>query len=138
MSTLPVKLRNQCPVLFFIDFETAFNQLCDPFLPVRGHALMKLASLLKSRDPKALAKVDILVKTFRDSLIHEDTYIYLAAVEGLVAAADVRSDDVIPYLAQEFLACCGEEAEASGSEEDKGEYRSFEKRELRIAHLLNF
>ena len=117
-------------MFFFIDFETAFNQLCDSLLPVRGHSLMRLASLLKSRDPKALGKVDILVKTFRDSLIHEDTYIYLAAVEGLVAAADVRPEDVISYLAREFLAGCGEEVEASGSGEDKGEYKTLERRKL--------
>ena len=97
--------------------------LCDPLLPVRGHALMRLATLLKSRDAEALDKVDILVKTFRDSLIHEDSYIYLAAVEGLVAAADVRTDDVIPYLAREFVACCTERTGSSEGEEDKGEYK---------------
>jgi hypothetical protein len=84
---------------------------------------MRLATLLKSRDAEALDKVDILVKTFRDSLIHEDSYIYLAAVEGLVAAADVGTDDVIPYLAREFVACCTERTGSSEGEEDKGEYK---------------
>ncbi|XP_028405085.1 transport and Golgi organization protein 6 homolog [Dendronephthya gigantea] len=107
-----------------LDFDTAFEQLCDPLLPVRGHALIRLGNLLKARDTKAVAKVDILVKTFRDSLMHEDSYIYLAAVEGLVAAADIRSDDVIPYLAREFMACCREGTEASG-EIDKEEYKCF-------------
>ena len=104
--------------------------LCDPLLPARGHALMRLSSLLKSRDPKALEKVDILVKTFRDSLIHEDSYIYLAAVEGLVAAADVRTDDVIPYLAREFVACCTEGTGATECKEDKGGYKDLTKGEL--------
>ena len=120
----------------FIDFDKAFEQLCDPLLPVRGHALMRLATLLKSRDPKAFEKADILVKTFRDSLIHEDSYIYLAAVEGLVAAADVRTEDVIPYLAREFVACCEEGTEATGSKEDKGEYNGLEKGEMHVRRML--
>ncbi|CAB3990345.1 transport and Golgi organization 6 homolog, partial [Paramuricea clavata] len=115
-----------------LDFDTAFEQLCDPLLPVRGHALMRLATLLKSRDPNALEKVEILVKTFRDSLIHEDSYIYFAAVEGLVAAADVRADDVIPRLAREFMTCCEEGTEATGSEDDKGEYKGLTKGESRV------
>jgi hypothetical protein len=97
---------------------------------------MRLATLLKSRDPKALEKVEILVKTFRDSLIHEDSYIYLAAVEGLVAAADVRADDVIPRLAREFMACCEEGTEATGSEEDKGEYKGLTKGESHVRRVL--
>ena len=112
-----------------IDFDTAFQQLCDPLLPVRGHALMRLAVLLRSRDPKAVGKVETLVRTFQDSLVHEDTYIYLAAVEGLVAAADVRPDDVMPRLAQEFVACSGEGNGTSKSEGvmDKGEYKGIKR-----------
>lgn len=71
-------------------------------LPVRGHAIIRLAALIKSGDKKALGNIDILVKTFRDNLVHEDSYIYLAAIEGLVAAADVRMDDVITYLVTEL------------------------------------
>ena len=90
---------------------------------------MSLANLLKSRDVKALAKVDVLVKTFCDNLIHDDSYIYLAAVEGLVAAADVRTDIILPYLARELVACCEKETEATGNEEDRGEYKGIEKSE---------
>ena len=110
-----------------LDFDKAMELLFDPLLPVRGHALIRLSSLLKSRDPKALEKVDILVKTFRDCLIHEDSYIYLASVEGLVAAADVRTDDVIPYLAREFVACCTEGTGVTECKEDNREYEELTK-----------
>ena len=106
------------------DFDEAFEQLCDPLLPARGHALMRLAVLLRDRDGKALEKVDVLVKTFQDSLIHDDSYIYLAAIEGLVSAADVRTADVIPYLAREFITCHDNEAEVArrGQKMTKGMY----------------
>ena len=114
-----------------VDFDATFEQLCDPLLPARGHALMRLAGLLRARDAKALEKIDVLLKTFQDSLIHDDSYIYLAAIEGLVAAADVKPDEVIPYLVREFVTCHGKQVEGGQTKDDveqgkypgcKGEY----------------
>lgn len=87
------------------EFDVAFTQLCDPFLPVRGHAIMKLGSLLRQRDPKALESTDALLKIFLEQLSHDDSYIYLAAIQGLVSLADTRADIVIPRLAREFAIC---------------------------------
>ena len=86
-------------------FDEAFSQLCDPFLPVRGQAIMKLASLLRQRDPKAMGSTDTLLNIFLEQLAHDDSYIYLAAVHGLVSLADIRGDTVIPRLAREFAIC---------------------------------
>ncbi|KAK2560130.1 Transport and Golgi organization protein 6-like protein [Acropora cervicornis] len=87
------------------EFDVAFTELCDPFLPVRGHAIMKLASLLRQRDPKAMESTDTLLKIFLEQLSHDDSYIYLAAIKGLVSLADIRADVVIPRLAREFAIC---------------------------------
>ena len=87
------------------EFDVAFTELCDPFLPVRGHAIMKLASLLRQRDPKAMESTDALLKIFLEQLSHDDSYIYLAAIKGLVSLADIRADVVIPRLAREFAIC---------------------------------
>ena len=83
-------------------FDEAFSQLCDPLLPVRGHAMIQLAMLLRQRDPKAVQATDTLLKIFLEQLSHDDSYIYLAAIQGLVSLADVRADVVIPQLACEF------------------------------------
>ncbi|XP_067047611.1 transport and Golgi organization protein 6 homolog isoform X2 [Acropora muricata] len=87
------------------EFDIAFTELCDPFLPVRGHAIMKLASLLLQRDPKAMESTDTLLKIFLEQLSHDDSYIYLTAIKGLVSLADIRADVVIPRLAREFAIC---------------------------------
>ena len=86
-------------------FDEAFSQLCDPLLPVRGHAMIQLAMLLCQRDPKAVQATDTLLKIFLEQLSHDDSYIYLAAIQGLVSLADVRADMVIPQLACEFAMC---------------------------------
>ena len=87
------------------DFDEAFVQLCDPLVPVRGHAIMRMASLVHQRHPKAMESADILLKIFLDQLTHDDSYIYLAAIQGLVSLADIRPDTVVPRLAHEFAHC---------------------------------
>ncbi|XP_048590647.1 transport and Golgi organization protein 6 homolog [Nematostella vectensis] len=86
-------------------YDEALSQLCDPLLPVRGHAMLSLASLINHRDPKAMSKVDTLLKIFEEQLAHDDSYIYLAAVQGLVALAGLRPDPVLPHLARQFATC---------------------------------
>ncbi|XP_078383567.1 transport and Golgi organization protein 6 homolog [Oculina patagonica] len=111
------------------EFDKAFSQLCDPLLPVRGHAMMKLASLLSHRDPKAVQATDSLLKIFLEQLTHDDSYIYLAAIQGLVSLADVRADMVIPQLAQEFATCrkeAGDDASRTRDINEKGYYKSSE------------
>ena len=99
-------------------FDEAFSQLCDPFLPVRGQAMMQLASLLRQRDPKAMESADTLLNIFLEQLAHDDSYIYLAAVHGLVSLADIRANTVMPRLAREFAIC---KMEASGVNVAKNE-----------------
>ena len=72
--------------------------------------MIQLALLLRQRDPKAVQATDALLKIFLEQLSHDDSYIYLAAIQGLVSLADVRADMVIPQLACEF-AMCRKEAE---------------------------
>lgn len=58
-------------------FQSAWDQLSDPLLPVQGHAILTLSQLLKSKNDKALKNRERLLKVFLESLEHEDSYIYL-------------------------------------------------------------
>ncbi|KAJ7372782.1 Transport and Golgi organization protein 6 [Desmophyllum pertusum] len=113
------------------EFDEAFAQLCDPLLPIRGHAIMKLASLIHHRHPKAVDTTDTLLKIFLEQLTHDDSYIYLAAIQGLVSLADVRADTVIPQLAREFASCRKEAADittrTTKGVNEKGYYKPDEK-----------
>ena len=82
--------------------QQAFEELCDPLLPVRGHALMTLAHLLQVRDDETLASKQVLLTVFQENLRHGDSYLYLAAIKGLSALADCFPQFVLPALAQEF------------------------------------
>lgn len=112
------------------EFDEAFAHLCDPFLPVRGHAMIKLASLVRQRHPKAMESADTLLKIFLEQLAHDDSYIYLAAIQGLVSLADIRADTVIPRLTQEFATCRKVTTDTAGGRTDgkeKGYYMPSDK-----------
>ncbi|XP_071959551.1 transport and Golgi organization protein 6 homolog [Antedon mediterranea] len=83
-------------------FDEAYKDLFDPLLPVRGHALIALSKLLHAKDPKAMQKKDTLFVIFKEKLTDDDSYIYLAAIRGLEAMADVYPDQVIPALCEEY------------------------------------
>ncbi|KAK3603873.1 hypothetical protein CHS0354_042880 [Potamilus streckersoni] len=82
--------------------QKAFEELCDPLLPVRGHGLITLTKLLGAREPEALEKTEVILKIFSENLDHPDSYLYLAAVSGLVALSDQNPDVVVPQLCSEF------------------------------------
>lgn len=88
--------------------------------------MMQLALLIRQRDPKAVQATDTLLKIFLEQLTHDDSYIYLAAIQGLVSLADVRADMVIPQLAYEFAMCqkeAGNFAVRTKDVNEKGYYK---------------
>ncbi|KAM6325136.1 transport and Golgi organization protein 6 homolog [Podargus strigoides] len=54
----------------------------DPQPPGRAAALRHLASLITQRDPEALQLQEKLLQVFLENLQHEDTFVYLSAIQG--------------------------------------------------------
>lgn len=46
-------------------FDKALDNLCDPLLPVRGHALLELRKLIESKDTRAMEKKQYLLNLFQ-------------------------------------------------------------------------
>ncbi|XP_012943558.1 transport and Golgi organization protein 6 homolog isoform X2 [Aplysia californica] len=88
------------------ELTQAFEELNDPLLPVKGHGLIRLAGMVEGRHPEVTDRQELLVKVFLEHLGHSDSYIYLAAVNGLAALADLCPDQVIPRLCSEFRSKC--------------------------------
>ena len=91
--------------------------------------MIQLAMLLRQRDPKAVQATDTLFKIFLEQLSHNDSYIYLAAIQGFVSLADVRADMVIPRLACEFSMCqkeAGNVAVRTKDANERGYYKQSE------------
>lgn len=84
-------------------YKEAILCACDPSIPLHGHGLLQLIKLLVNGDENAIANKHILLKIFQDDLKYEDTYIYLLAIKGLAAMANLSTDIVIPLLVDEYL-----------------------------------
>ncbi|XP_074646792.1 transport and Golgi organization protein 6 homolog [Tubulanus polymorphus] len=82
--------------------EIAFKELCDPLIPVRGHALIRLTKLVQAGDEECLAKWETILRIFRENVDHADTYLYLQSVLGLAALAERFPERVVPILIEQF------------------------------------
>ncbi|XP_014210904.2 transport and Golgi organization protein 6 homolog, partial [Copidosoma floridanum] len=85
------------------EFDKALADLADPLLPVRAHGIICLTKLIENRHPEVKAKEDFLLCLFQKNLDHEDSFIYLAAVNGICALSSKFPDKVIEILIQEFI-----------------------------------
>ncbi|CAH1133700.1 unnamed protein product [Ceutorhynchus assimilis] len=85
------------------ELDVILEDICDPLLPVRGHGLMALKKLVERRDVSIMEKKQYILTIFQQNLKNEDSFIYLNAVDGLAAMANIFSDTVINNLCEEFL-----------------------------------
>ncbi|CAG2162476.1 unnamed protein product [Oppiella nova] len=84
------------------DFELAMNEMNDPLMPVRAHALIKLKQLIYAKDRHLLDNRSQLINALKMCLNDSESYIYLSAVNTLSTLAILCTDDVLPVLIQEF------------------------------------
>jgi hypothetical protein len=66
------------------EYERAMNDVKDPLVPVKAHGLVVLRKLIDARNERCLANKDTLVEIFMKYLKHDDSYIYLAAINCLI------------------------------------------------------
>ncbi|VDM17148.1 unnamed protein product [Hydatigera taeniaeformis] len=81
-----------------------FEQLKDPFIPVRGHALIELSRLLEARDPSLKGSEDNIFEMVVKHLDDEDSYVYLNAIRALSAMGNALTDRLLPLLLSRFLS----------------------------------
>lgn len=84
-------------------FESVIQDLADPLLPVRAHALVVLTKLIENMDPCTISRKSILLQLFMENVKHEDSFIYLAAINGLCALATSYPEVVVKTLVQEYI-----------------------------------
>ena len=91
-------------------YEEALRNLDNPLVPMKGYALVTLTKLVESKDEETLSNSPALLQIFTDSLSHSDSYVYLAAINGLVALALSKqsvSELVLTTICQEYASLDG-------------------------------
>ncbi|XP_063239912.1 transport and Golgi organization protein 6 homolog [Bacillus rossius redtenbacheri] len=93
-------------------YEQALFEVCDPLLPVRGHALQELIKLVKEGDIEALCNKKHIVSILQENIRHEDSYIYLTAINGLAYMATYFPNTILKTLIEEFRGVRGRKHES--------------------------
>lgn len=70
----------------------------DPQVPVRAAALRSLSSLITQRDPEALQIQEKILQVFLENVQHEDSFVYLSAIQGAALLSSEYPEQILPVL----------------------------------------
>nr|XP_028595717.1 transport and Golgi organization protein 6 homolog isoform X2 [Podarcis muralis] len=84
------------------DLQELLLSVYDPEIPARAAALRSLSRLIEQRDSEALKIQEKLLKVFLENLEHEDSFVYLSAIQGVVLLSDSFPERVLPYLLAQY------------------------------------
>ncbi|RLV92447.1 hypothetical protein DV515_00013758, partial [Chloebia gouldiae] len=74
----------------------------DPQPPSRAAALRRLASLVTHRDPEALRLQEKLLQVFLENVQHEDSFVYLSAIQGIALLSSEYPEQILPVLLAQY------------------------------------
>ena len=83
-------------------FSSALEHLEDTEIPIRGHGLIALTSLVSKKDQETLENIEKVTEIFQNNLNDTDTYIYLQAIKGLAQCSFHNPDLIINRLCREY------------------------------------
>lgn len=84
-------------------FDDILKELSDPRLPVRGHGLIELRKLIESKDEIYIKEKDRIMRILIDGIKNDDSYIYLASINALIALANNDPDRILKILLKEYV-----------------------------------
>ncbi|XP_066099278.1 transport and Golgi organization protein 6 homolog isoform X3 [Saccopteryx bilineata] len=74
----------------------------DPQVPTRAAALRTLSCWIEQRETRALEVQEKLLKVFLENLEHEDTFVYLSAIQGVALLTDVYPEKILLGLLAQY------------------------------------
>ncbi|KAM6926735.1 transport and Golgi organization protein 6 homolog isoform 2-T2 [Lycodopsis pacificus] len=77
-------------------------EACDPDVPTRAFALRVLTQMVQNENPEAVQAQEQVLMLFLENLEHEDSFIYLSAIQGLSALADSYPERILERLLKDF------------------------------------
>lgn len=83
-------------------FSECLLEACDPDVPTRAVALRFLTRSVSDGDTEALKNKDKLLTLFLENLEHEDSFVYLSAIQGLAVLADTFPEQILQRLLGEY------------------------------------
>jgi hypothetical protein len=85
------------------EYDKAVEDLKDPLIPVRAHGMVVLRKLVEIKNEKCLENLKFLTEQFTKGLKCEDSYLYLAAINGLISLVDYDPNKILDILIEQYL-----------------------------------
>nr|XP_046250664.1 transport and Golgi organization protein 6 homolog [Scatophagus argus] len=83
-------------------FSDWLLEACDLDVPTRAVALRGLTQMVQNRNPEAVQAQEKVLMLFLENLEHEDSFIYLSAIQGLAVLADSYPERILERLLKDF------------------------------------
>ncbi|CAO2610235.1 Transport and Golgi organization protein 6 homolog, partial [Lemmus lemmus] len=83
-------------------FQEVLLSACDPQIPTRAAALRTLSRWVEQREAIALKDERKLLQIFLENLEHEDTFVYLSAIQGVALLSDVYPEEILADLLAKY------------------------------------
>lgn len=83
-------------------FSDLLLEACDPDVPTRAFALRVLTLMVQKQNPEAAQEQEKVLMLFLENLEHEDSFVYLSAIQGLAALADSYPERILERLLKDF------------------------------------
>ncbi|KAM7332576.1 hypothetical protein ACRRTK_009284 [Alexandromys fortis] len=83
-------------------FQEVLLSACDPQIPTRAAALRTLSRWVEQREAIALKDEKKLLQIFLENLEHEDTFVYLSAIQGVALLSDVYPEEILVDLLAKY------------------------------------
>ncbi|XP_057610059.1 transport and Golgi organization protein 6 homolog [Chionomys nivalis] len=83
-------------------FQEILLSACDPQIPTRAAALRTLSRWVEQREAIALKDDKKLLQIFLENLEHEDTFVYLSAIQGVALLSDVYPEEILVDLLAKY------------------------------------
>uniref|UniRef100_UPI00398ECC6D transport and Golgi organization protein 6 homolog n=1 Tax=Pristiophorus japonicus TaxID=55135 RepID=UPI00398ECC6D len=84
------------------NFQQILQAAFDPEVPTRAAALRTVTQMVQQRNPDALSSQEKVLSVFLENLSHEDSFVYLSAIQGLSVLSDVYPARILPRLLDEY------------------------------------
>ncbi|XP_034541556.1 transport and Golgi organization protein 6 homolog [Notolabrus celidotus] len=83
-------------------FSDCLLEACDPDVPTRAYALRVLTQMVQRKNPEAVQGQEEVLMLFLENLEHEDSFVYLSAIQGLSVLADFYPERILERLLKDF------------------------------------
>ncbi|XP_041794990.1 transport and Golgi organization protein 6 homolog [Chelmon rostratus] len=83
-------------------FSDCLLEACDPDVPTRAVALRVLTQMVQNRNQEAVQAQENVLMLFLENLEHEDSFVYLSAIQGLAVFADSYPEMILERLLKDF------------------------------------